>query len=80
MHNKRKVGSALTTLSKRIGFRVAPGFSERVIFRELFPRGLTLLDLRDIGTEQLSLSNIAARQELRDLIGELNLPGVTVTF
>lgn len=80
MHNKRKVGSALTTLSKRIGFRVAPGFAERVIFRELFPRGLTLLDLRDIGTEQLSISNIAARQELRDLVAELNLPGVTVTF
>lgn len=80
MHNKRKVGSALATLSKRIGFRVAPGFAERVIFRELFPRGLTLLDLRDIGTEQLSISNIAARQELRDLIAELNLPGVTVTF
>lgn len=80
MHNKRKVGSALSTLSSRIGFRVAPGFSERVIFRELFPRGLTLLDLKDLGTEQLSMSNIAARQELRDLIGELNLPGVSVTF
>lgn len=80
MHNKRKVGSALQTLSKRIGFRVSAGFSERVIFRELFPRGLTLLDLRDIGTEQLSMSNIAARQELRDLIAELNLPNVTVTF
>ncbi|MDO5647728.1 division plane positioning ATPase MipZ [Paracoccus sp. (in: a-proteobacteria)] len=80
MHNKRKVGGALATLSKRIGFRVAPGFSERVIFRELFPRGLTLLDLKDIGTEQLSMSNIAARQELRDLIAELRLPGVEVTF
>ncbi|SNT75196.1 division plane positioning ATPase MipZ [Paracoccus seriniphilus] len=80
MHNKRKVGRALTDLSKRIGFRVAPGFSERVIFRELFPRGLTLLDLKDIGTEQLSMSNIAARQELRDLVAELNLPGVEITF
>lgn len=80
MHNKRKVGGALSSLSNRIGFRVAPGFSERVIFRELFPRGLTLLDLRDIGTEQLSMSNIAARQELRDLINELNLPGVNVNF
>ncbi|WP_207100981.1 division plane positioning ATPase MipZ [Paracoccus shandongensis] len=80
MHNKRKVGGALETLSKRIGFRVAPGFSERVIFRELFPRGLTLLDLKDIGTEQLSMSNIAARQELRDLVAELNLPGVSVNF
>ena len=37
MHNKKKVGKALEDLSKRIGFRVAPGFSERVIFRELFP-------------------------------------------
>ncbi|MDP5307655.1 division plane positioning ATPase MipZ [Paracoccus spongiarum] len=80
MHNKRKVGGALATLSRRIGFRVAPGFSERVIFRELFPRGLTLLDLKDIGTEQLSMSNIAARQELRDLIATLNLPGVEVSF
>ena len=80
MHNKRKVGGALASLSKRIGFRVAPGFSERVIFRELFPRGLTLLDLKDVGTETLSMSHIAARQELRDLITELNLPGVTITF
>lgn len=80
MHNKRKVGGALDSLSKRIGFRVAPGFSERVIFRELFPRGLTLLDLKDIGTEQLSMSNIAARQELRDLVAELSLPGVAVDF
>ncbi len=80
MHNKRKVGGALETLSKRIGFRVSSGFSERVIFRELFPRGLTLLDLKDLGTETLSMSNIAARQELRDLINELGLPGVTVDF
>ncbi|KGJ01460.1 division plane positioning ATPase MipZ [Paracoccus sphaerophysae] len=78
MHNKRKVGAALERLSRRIGFRVAPGFAERVIFRELFPRGLTLLDLRDIGTQSLSMSNIAARQELRDLLTELRLPGVSV--
>ena len=80
MHNKKKVGAALEDLSKRIGFRVAPGFSERVIFRELFPRGLTLLDLKDVGVEQLNLSNIAARQELRDLISALNLPGVRPDF
>jgi len=79
MHNKRKVGEALEQLSKRIGFRVSPGFSERVIFRELFPRGLTLLDLKDIGIEQLNMSNVAARQELRDLLQALRLPGVTVS-
>jgi chromosome partitioning protein len=80
MHNKRKVGAALEELSRRIGFRVAPGFSERVIFRELFPRGLTLLDLKETGVDQLTLSNIAARQEVRDLITELRLPGVTPNF
>ncbi len=80
MHNKKKVGKALDDLSRRIGFRVAPGFSERVIFRELFPRGLTLLDLKDVGVEQLNISNVAARQELRDLMRALALPGVEVTF
>ena len=65
--------------ARRIGFRVAPGFSERVIFRELFPRGLTLLDLRDTGVEQLNISNVAARQELRDLLAALRLPGVAVS-
>lgn len=80
MHNKKKVGAALEQLSRRIGFRVAPGFSERVIFRELFPRGLTLLDLKDIGVDNLNLSNVAARQELRDLIRELQLPGVSIGF
>jgi chromosome partitioning protein len=67
-------------LSKRIGFRIAPGFSERVIFRELFPRGLTLLDLKDIGIKQLNISNVAARQELRDLIKAVKLPSVEANF
>ena len=80
MHNKKKVGAALEDLSRRIGFRVLPGFSERVIFRELFPRGLTLLDLRDAGVDQLNLSNIAARQELRDLMAGLRLPNVSPDF
>ena len=59
---------------------MAPGFAERVIFRELFPRGLTLLDLRDTGGGALSLSNIAARQEVRDLVNALKLPGVRADF
>ena len=80
MHNKRKVGAALEDLSRRIGFRVAPGFSERVIFRELFPRGLTLLDLKDTGVDHLNMSHVAARQEVRDLISALRLPGVTPSF
>ncbi|OWU85621.1 ATPase [Oceanicola sp. 22II-s10i] len=80
MINKMKMEQAITRLSRRIGFRVVPGFSERVIFRELFPRGLTLLDLPDIGITQMNISNVAARQEMRDLVAALNLPGVKVTF
>ncbi len=80
MHNKRKVGEALGNLSERIGFRVAPGLSERVIFRELFPLGMTLLDLRELGVERMNISNVAARQEVRDLLSTLNLPGVSVEF
>ena len=81
MHNKKKMGEALSDLSKRIGFRTSPGFGERVIFRELFPRGLTLLDLKDIGVAgQMNISNVAARQELRDLMKGLKLPGVQVDF
>ena len=80
MLNKRKVGAALKDLSRRIGFRLAPGFSDRVVFRELFPHGLTLLDIKDVGGGSLNISNVAARQEVRDLVAELNLPGVEVTF
>ena len=80
MINKQKMADAIAVLSKRIGFRIAPGFGERVIFRELFPRGLTLLDLKDLGINKLSMSNIAARQELRELVKALKLPNVSVAF
>ena len=80
MHNKKKITDAVEALASRIGFRIAPGFSERVIFRELFPRGLTLLDLGDIGVKNLNISNVAARQELRDLVKALSLPGVEIDF
>jgi len=75
--NKQRVGDALRTLSQRIGFRLAPGLSERVIFRELFPQGLTLLDLDGEGADgEMKMSHLAARQELRDLFITLKLPGL----
>ena len=46
--NKHLVGKSLQNLSKRIGFRLGTGFSERVIFKELFLSGLTLLDLETL--------------------------------
>lgn len=70
--NKRNMTEVLSKLSNRIGFRHAHGFSERVIFRELFLSGLTLLDLASQGI-QLSLSHIAARHELRLFLISLNI-------
>jgi len=75
--NKRRVGEGLKMLSQRIGFRLAPGFAERVIYRELFPLGLTLLDLTESGsTLPFTMSHVAARQELRDLLIVLKLSGL----
>jgi len=73
--NKQRVGEALKTLSGRIGFRLAPGLSERVIYRELFPQGLTLLDFEAAGGD-VKMAHLAARQELRDLFIALKLPGL----
>ena len=82
--NKERVGGALENLSRRIGFRLAPGLSERVIYRELFQAGLTLLDLTESASNvAFTMSHKAARQELRDLLIVLQLPelaGVEITF
>ncbi|MFQ5774928.1 MAG: division plane positioning ATPase MipZ [Kiloniellaceae bacterium] len=67
--NKRHMADVLGQMSQQIGFRVGPGLSERVIYRELFLSGLTLLDLPDAATgTPLTLSHVAARQELRTLL------------
>ena len=71
--NKQKMEKVLTALSKRLAFRCVSGFSERVIFREMFLSGLTLLDLTHVGLP-LKFSHIAAKQELRALIESINLP------
>lgn len=70
--NMRRLDQALTEMSKRVGFRIATGLSERVIYRELFPSGLTLLDKGHLG--ELGTSHLVARQELRSLLRGLNLP------
>ena len=75
-HNKRLVGQGLGELAARLGFRCAEGLAERVIYRELFPRGLTALDNLDeptLGTKP-SLSHAAARLEVMSLVEALRLP------
>ncbi|NQV82565.1 MAG: AAA family ATPase [Rhodospirillales bacterium] len=74
-HNKRQMETVLRDLSTRIGVRIVPGLGERVIFRELFLAGLTILDLKDaVGPQALSPSHLAAREEVTDLINAIRLP------
>jgi chromosome partitioning protein len=70
--NQARLHKALNEMSKRVGFRVTQGLSERVIYRELFPSGLTLLDKGHLG--ELGTSHLVARQELRALVKALSLP------
>jgi chromosome partitioning protein len=75
--NKRFMTKAVEELSRRIGFRLAPGFSERVIYREMFLQGLTVLDVMDMSkSKSISMSHLAARQEVRDLLGTLRIPEI----
>ncbi len=75
--NKERVERVLNELTKRIGIRHISGLGERVIYRELFLRGLTLMDLKEAGGidgKGMSLSHVAARQEVRKMMDALNLP------
>ena len=72
--NKRELERLLADLSKRVGFRMVPGFGERVIYRELFLAGLTMMDsIEVLEPRKLSLSHISARQEVRTLIDAIGL-------
>lgn len=74
-YNHRDIDALLTKLSQRIGFRVVAGLSERVVFRELFLKGLTVLDLPSLDPEwRESNSQRAARLELESLLQALSLP------
>jgi chromosome partitioning protein len=74
--NKRNVSHGLEEMAMALGFRLAEGIAERVIFREFFPMGLTALDTLDKATLgfQPTMSHLAARREIRALIDALRLP------
>ena len=62
------IGNIITKIGRLYDFRVAPGFGERVIFKELFLKGMTLLDLQEDNKNSLTLSQLSARQEVRQLL------------
>ncbi len=73
--NKREIAALLIQLAQRIGFRLAPGFGERVVYRELFPKGLTIHDLPEAEESGLPLntSHVAGRAEIRELLQTIGL-------
>jgi chromosome partitioning protein len=74
--NKARIVNGLSELATRLGFRTGDALAERVVYRELFPRGLTALDDLDektLGTRP-NMSHLAARRELVILLDTLKLP------
>jgi len=74
--NSFRLLACVKQLSMQLGFRVADGIAERMIYREYFTRGLTVLDDPDtVGMSgRTTRSHLAARQEVQELIRMLRLP------
>jgi chromosome partitioning protein len=73
--NQKAIGTILADASTKFDFKLADGISERVVYREFFPRGLTALDTLDEATlgAKPSLSHLTARHEVRQLVDMLRL-------
>ena len=72
--NRKRLDERIQALAKRVGFRVGPGLRDRVIYRELFPFGLTIADLSSkVRPVSVTMSHLAARQELRSILSSLGL-------
>ncbi len=74
--NERKILDALNNISTVAGFRLVPGLRERVVYRELFPLGLTLFDLESV--PDLGRAQPAARDEIFAMLDALNLPSFSL--
>lgn len=74
--NMRVMQSGLHAIAARLGCRVAEGIAERVIFRSLFPTGLTVFDPihDDVLGALPTMAHVSARQEYRALVESLRLP------
>jgi chromosome partitioning protein len=75
--NRKRLDERVQALSRKVGFRIGPGLRDRVIYRELFPFGLTVADLSPaIRPVSMSLQHVAARQELRAVMAAIGIQGL----
>ena len=73
--NQRQVAEMLEVMAPELGFRTVRGLSDRVIYREFFPVGLTAFDPLDekrLGL-RANLAHVMARSEVRDLVQDIGL-------
>jgi len=75
--NRQELDDIVGSLSETLSFDVGPTLGERVIFRDMFLQGMTLLDLVETGRSLKTMSNLAARQEIRRLV-KMVLPNKSV--
>lgn len=69
--NQSKVDRALTRLAGQFDFRLGSGLHERVAYRELFPLGLTHIDLRRI--PDFARTKVSVAGEVMHLLDDLDL-------
>jgi chromosome partitioning protein len=71
--NRHPVVDGLNELSLRLGFRSIDGFTEREVYREFYPCGLTALDdLDEAPSTRPSIEHVMAQEEVTRLLRQLN--------
>ncbi|MFT5487642.1 MAG: chromosome partitioning protein [Paracoccaceae bacterium] len=71
--NKTDIADLMDKLAKRVGFRSAPGFGERTVYRELFHTGLTVLDGGNATGRIPRPSHAAAAAEMAGLLRQIGV-------
>lgn len=71
-NQQTQIRTALRKLAPVAGFRVSEGLSERVVYRELFPFGLTHIDLKRI--PGLATLRAPREEEITQFMADLGLP------
>jgi chromosome partitioning protein len=72
--NKREVDEALCAMEGKLGFKYISGVGERVVYREMFLKGLTVLDILRQGGEGVTISHVAAKGEIAEIVKALGIP------
>jgi len=72
--NRERLQRDIQALARQVGFRIGPALSERVIYRELFPFGLTVADLAPgVRPIKITTPREVVKAEMRAVLAALDL-------